>query len=97
MIRTSTHKARKDYICAGCEKPIKAGDKYAREVYKIADLLISDAVHMRCKQAEILAGIEGWYCAFSGEKIRAISFQRDDMDKIAAIDQDMYIAIWGAG
>ena len=96
-IRSSTHRARKDYICDGCLKPIKHGSEYVREVYRNGDFLISDSVHWHCKYAEALAEVEGWYNAFSGEKIRALSFSKKNKDKVAAADQNIFIAIWGSG
>lgn len=97
MIRTSTHVARKKHICDGCLKPIMPGTTYIREVYKNAEYLMNQAVHLHCKRAEVLTGWDGWYCAFSGEKWRACGFAANDKAMVAEKDQDTFIAIWGAG
>ena len=97
LIRQSTHKARKEHECAGCFKPIKRGEIYVREVYSNCELLMSDAVHLHCKRVEKIAGAEGWYNAFSGDKIRAVSFSSEDKQHVADTDQDAFIAVWGAG
>lgn len=33
LLRTSTHKARKDHTCTGCNKPIPKGEAYQKLVY----------------------------------------------------------------
>lgn len=96
VISKRTPKARKPHRCDSCGRAIQTGERHYAQACKDGDFYTFRS-HTACFRAAHIIYFAAGPHAYDGCLPLVSDMEPEDREIIAAEDQDVYIAIWGAG